>query len=201
MIIYGSKTKQIKSEDIKHKCLNCGAQHHITLTLFQKYAHVFWIPIFPVGKTALSECAHCRQVLEQREFPAALNEEFKQLKQTTKTPAWAFSGLFLLVILLILAGFNSKKIGEKNADLIAAPDKGDIYEIKKGSQQYTLYKVLKISGDTIYMLTHDYETNKATGLADLKNKGDSAYSGEALPLLKTELKNMLDKGEIIDVER
>ena len=58
-----------------------------------------------------------------------------------------------------------------------------------------------MNGDTVFLLINKYESNKATGLADLKNKGEETFSDELYPILKTELKSMLEKGKIIDIDR
>jgi hypothetical protein len=48
---------------------------------------------------------------------------------------------------------------------------------------------------------NNYETNKPSGLADLKRKGNGAYTEDVLSLSKGELKTMFDNGEIVDIDR
>jgi hypothetical protein len=55
-----------------------------------------------------------------------------------------------------------------------------------------------VLGDSVFVQINDYETNKVTGLNDLKKE---AYSEEVMGFSKAELKQMLEKGEIIDIER
>jgi hypothetical protein len=201
MIIYGSKTKQLAKEVLIDKCPNCGTQSSVELYVFQKYAHVFWIPFFPIGKTAVSQCDHCKQVLKLKEMPASLTTSYENLKAQAKTPIWTFSGLALFTVLIIVGILNDKKNDEKNARLVLAPQSGDIFEIKTKDNQYTLYKVENIEGDTAFIRVNQYESNKASGLADLKGKGESAYSEDVYGFSKTELKVMLEKGEILDIQR
>ena len=201
MIIYGSKSKELAKEILTDKCQNCGTQNWIDMHVFQKYAHVFWIPFFPMGKTGVSQCDHCKQVLKLKEMPASLTASYDNLKSQTKTPIWMFSGLALVAVLITIGVINDKKKDEKNAQLILTPQNGDIFEIKTKDNQYTLYKIDQIQGDSVFVRVNNYETNKATGIDDLKKKGDNAYSEEVLGLSKSELKVMLDKGEIIDVDR
>jgi hypothetical protein len=201
MIIYGSKATQVATENLSDKCSSCGTQNSIQMTVFQKYAHIFWIPFFPIGKTGATECSHCKQVLQKKEFTENLNSSYETLKSNSKMPIWTFSGLALLSILIIWGVKSNNETAEINAKLILTPQKGDIYEIKKDYKQYTLYKVNNVAGDTVFVFVNQYETNKITGLTDLKNKGDEAFIQEPLPLVKTELKSMLEKGEIIDIDR
>jgi len=201
MLIYGTRSKQLAKEILIEKCQNCGKQNNIEMHVFQKYAHVFWIPFFPMGKTGVSQCDHCKQVLKLKEMPPSVKASYDNLKAQTKAPVWMFSGLALLAVLITIVVISDRKNDEKNAKLVLAPQKGDIFEIKTKDDQYTLYKVDQVNGDSVFVRVNNYETNKATGLAELKRKGDNDYTEEVLPLAKTELKEMLDKGEIIDIER
>jgi zinc-ribbon family len=201
MIIYGSKTKQLAKEILTDKCPNCGTQNSVELYIFQKYAHVFWIPFFPLGKTVVSQCGHCKQVLKLKEMPASLTTASENLKSQTKTPIWTFSGLALVAVLITIVVLNDKKNGEKNAKLILTPQSGDVFEVKTKDNQYTLYKIENIEGDSAFIRISQFETSKLTGLAGLKRKGESAYSADVFAFAKKELTVMFDKGEILDIER
>jgi hypothetical protein len=198
MIVYGSRSKELAKDILTDLCPNCGKQNSIDMHVFQKYAHVFWIPIFPMGKTGVCQCDHCKQVLSLKEMPASLVISYNNLKEKAKTPIWMFSGLALLAILITIGIISGKKNDEKNAKLILSPKAGDIFEIKVSDNQYTLYKVNEVLGDSVFVQINDYETNKVTGLNDLKKE---AYSEEVMGFSKAELKQMLEKGEIIDIER
>jgi len=198
MIIYGSKSKELAKEILTDKCQNCGTQNSIDMHVFQKYAHVFWIPFFPMGKTGLSQCDHCKQVLKLKEMPPALTASYDNLKAQTKTPIWMFSGLALVAALIIIGVISDNKKDEKNAQLILTPQVGDIFEVKTKDNQYTLYKVDEVQGDSVFIQSSNFEVNKVTGLDDLKKK---EYSDDVYGFSKTELKEMLNKGEILDIDR
>ncbi|WP_367915205.1 hypothetical protein [Leadbetterella sp. DM7] len=201
MIIYGVKATPIATENISDSCSNCETPDSIQMILFNRYAHVFWIPFFPIGKTGTTQCLHCKQVLQKKEFTGNLRGKYEALKSGSKTPFWTFSGLALLSVLIIWGMVSSKQKDKKNAELILDPQQGDIYEIKKDYAQYTLYKVDHVDGDTAFVLLNEYETNKVSGLTGLKQKGDEAFIREPLPMLKADLKSMLEKGEILDIGR
>ena len=201
MIVYGSKASQMATEKTNETCASCGTPGSIQMTLFQRYAHIFWIPLFPIGKVGVTECSHCRQVLEKKAFSRNLNTSYEVMKSKTKTPVWTFSGLAVLTVLIAWGVVTGKQNDERNAALILVPQQGDVYEVKKEDKQYTLFKVESVVGDTVLVLLNEYETNKVTGLSDIKAKGEEAYDAEALPILKADLKAMLEKGEIIDIDR
>jgi hypothetical protein len=201
MIIYGIKTSKTATEILACQCANCETPNTIQMTLLQKYAHVFWIPLFPINKTAKTTCSHCKQVLEKKEFNKDLNHSFKVMKTKTKIPVWSFSGLILLTLFFIYGILNQDEYSKMREDLIAKPLIGDVYHIKIDKQQYTLGKVSHVQGDTVLVLFHQFETNKLSGLKNLKSKGDEAYNSEPTPLHKSVLKSMLDKGEIVRIIR
>ncbi len=201
MIVYGTSTKELAKEIISDSCPECGKTNSIELYVFQKYAHVFWIPFFPTGKTAISQCEHCKQVLKPKEMPASLNLSYQNIKAQHRTPAWTFAGVTLVALIVAYSFYADGKKDEKNFVLIGTPQKGDIYEVKAGEAQYTLYKVEEIRGDSAILQAHSYETNSTKGLADLKRKGEDAFSEDLFSVSKTELKSMLKKGEILDIER
>ena len=201
MIIFGSNTKQIATETSPDQCPNCGAYNSVQLYVVQKYAHVFWIPFFPTGKSIVSQCNNCKQALKLKEMPSAMALSSDNLKSQSKTPVWTFAGLALVAIIVTLGFINEKKKDEKNARLILAPQTGDIFEIKTDRDQYTLYKIDDVQGDSVFIRINNYETNKVTGLDDLKRKGENAYSEDVFSITKSDLKKMMDKGDVIDIDR
>jgi len=201
MIFYGTKSKEIAKEQLTDKCQNCKTQNSISMHVFQKYAHVFWIPFFPLGKTGVSECDHCKQVLKLKEMPSDLKTSYENLNGQNKTPIWMYSGLALTACLITIAVIAGEKNDEKNAELILTPQSGDIFEIKTKDNQYTLYKVDQVEGDSVFVQVNKYEVNKLSGLADLKRKESNSYTDEEFAFTKSELKEMLSKGEILDIDR
>lgn len=198
MIIYGTRNKELAKEHLVDKCPNCGTQNSIDIHLFQKYAHVFWIPFFPMSKTAVSQCDHCKQVLELKQMPPALRASYDNLKAQSKPPVWMFSGVALVIVLIAAIVIGDKQKDEKNAQLILTPKAGDIFEIKTQDNQYTLYKVSQVQVDSVYVQANNYEVNKLSGLNELKTK---TYSEDVYGFSKGELKKMVEDGEIMDIDR
>ncbi len=201
MIIYGTKATHVASEILSDTCSNCGTQGSIQMTIFQKYAHVFWIPFFPVGKTGATQCTHCKHVLERKEFPASLYGHYETMKINSRTPRWTFTGLSVITVIIVWGIVSKIENDQKNAVLILTPEAGDIYHIKKAYKQYTLYKVDHVAGDTVFVFVNQFETDKLTGLTLLLSKGDEAFIQEHLPIMKSHLKAMFDRGDIIDIDR
>src|SRR5690606_7379664 len=200
MLIYGSKAKELTKETLIAPCQNCS-ESKVELHVFQKYAHIFWIPLFPLAKTTVSQCNNCKQVLKKKEMPSSYLANYENLKQQARTPIWTFSGLVLIGILITTLFIADKNKNERNAQLILTPKAGDVLKIKTKENQYSLLKIDEIQGDSVYIRYSQYETNKLSGLSDLETKGESAYFEESFPIIVADLKKMFDEGEIIDIER
>ena len=201
MIVYGTRSKLLAKELVTDKCPNCGTQNSTEIHVYQKWAHVFWIPFFPLGKVVASECGHCKQVLKEKEMTSSMQSVLQDVKSRSKTPIWTFSGLAILAVIIAVGIVNEKKNDAKNAKLIMAPQAGDVFEIKTPESQYTLYKVAAVHGDSVVIRPNNMETNKPSGLSKIKAQGDAGYSEETFAVSKTELKSWLDKGQIRDIER
>ncbi len=201
MIVYGQKAKVLATETLTEKCPNCGAIASVQLSVVQKYVHVFWIPCIPLGKTGISQCGNCKQVLKLKSMPQSFKDAYDAFKAQAKTPVYMYSGLGLIVLLFAWATYHGQQNAKQYALLITAPQKGDIFEIKTNENKYTLYKVDAVVGDTVFVRPNNFETSEESGLSDLKQKGDTSFGEETQPILKPALKTMLEKGDIVGVER
>lgn len=198
MIIYGWRTTPIGNEDLGSKCSHCGTMLSVQVFVYQKYAHVFWIPAFPIGKTGGSNCSHCKQTLKPKEMPQDLKLSYDNLRTRSKTPIWTFSGLAIFLLLVSWGIFAARQSAAANAKMILAPQPGDVYEVKQGPSSFTLYKVSRVEGDSVHILHNMYESNKRSGLSGLLNK---EYDPEPEVLAKSQLKELFDKGTIDDIRR
>lgn len=198
MIIYGMRASLRKTELIADNCPNCNTSGSVQMNVFQRYAHIFWIPMFPIGKTGISQCQHCKQILKLKEMPASVKLGYENLKTHAKIPLWAFSGL--LVIALAIVGFSiaDKQKAAKVSHLITSLKKDDILEVKIKDDEYTLFKVDHVVGNLVYIAINKYQTNTETGISDLKEKEFDNSVIKEFPVADL-LKN--NNFEIIDIDR
>ncbi|WP_448698980.1 hypothetical protein ACFGVR_18900 [Mucilaginibacter sp. AW1-3] len=103
MIIYGSKATHIITEQIAEQCPHCSSANTMHMSVFQRYAHVYWIPMFGIGKTGVSQCLHCKQVLKLKEMPHALKLAYDNVVLRAKTPLFVFSGLAVIAVIVLIA--------------------------------------------------------------------------------------------------
>ncbi len=83
------------------RCASCNAPGAVAVTVYSRYAHLFWIPLFPFRKVAVSQCNRCEQTLEQYQWPAAYQEPGQELIRQARLPLTNFAGLLLIALLLL----------------------------------------------------------------------------------------------------
>lgn len=106
MIIYGSSSTHLKSDNLrKVTCPNCQTKDQMTASVFGRHVHIFWIPLFPVGKTGVFECQHCRKGFRKKELSEGGIREYNSFLEDVKTPIWKFSGLGIIALLIIWFSF------------------------------------------------------------------------------------------------
>lgn len=102
MIIFGGK-----SSPIGHflapdsKCDYCEQEGSQVISVIGNYAHVFWIPFFPIGRDVFAECMHCKRTLRQTEFSPELKQIYENNKNNVHRPMWHWFGLGLIGFLFV----------------------------------------------------------------------------------------------------
>ena len=83
-------------------CINCGTRGSLAIIILTRYFHLFWIPVFPFGKRAMTVCGNCKQALSQQEWPAEYQQLALEAKQQARYPLTNFAGLIILGVLMAL---------------------------------------------------------------------------------------------------
>ncbi len=197
MIIYGSRHKVAAQETYPGKCVHCDQIATVQFVVIQRYAHVFWIPFFPIGKKGASVCSHCKQALNEKQFNDDYHHFYNQVKLNRRPPVYMYSGLILIGLLVISAVISSNKHQAELRKRLAHPQVGDIYSIKEGYDRYTLYKVAHTSKDSVYLLFHMMEINKERGLDKLRSIDVYGNEQQAYPL--GEIEAMYNEGKLVNI--
>ncbi len=198
MIIFGTRTKVLKNKSVHSvsgvplfDCKNCGSLKTVQAIQSFKYFHIFWIPFFPFSHHISTQCSHCKKVNYQNEIRP---DDLKRIKATIyrKIPWGYYFGLLviaLLCALIILSIILSTVKLNKN---IKNPEIGDVYEMKfetQGKRIYTLYRITRITPDSIIFEKNDYETSSVTKLDDIYRLHKNDYS-ETAGFSKSEMEQM-----------
>ncbi len=200
MLIYGSNSSHLKSEHLTEiSCPHCGNKDTVAISVHGKYAHVFWIPTFPLGKQGVSYCQHCKQTLEEKEMPETFKAAFKGFKSNLKTPFWHFSGLLVIALIVGFVVFSSSQDSKNNQIYIDNPQVGDVYELREENGSYSLAKVTDVVNDSVYVVFNQYEIDRSSKLYTINKKEN--FQGDEYSVHHSYLQELFNEGDIMGVER
>jgi hypothetical protein len=205
MIIYGTNGSLRRSEPAPGLvCPACSNPDRMQLSVFSRYAHVYWLPLFPYSKPVVAQCGHCKGAWTEKELPAEaaqLKQAAQLLRKHTSAPWWQWSGLALLAAGLVWAFVASRQDDQANADYLAAPRVGDVYTVHESdsARRYSLLKVVAAHGNTVELVANDYDIDNRHPLEELNQP--EKYSKEPFTLTQLDLTIMRNKGQLIDVDR
>jgi hypothetical protein len=161
MIFFGRKSTTLKTGHINHvSCPDCQEQTRMDFTIMGKYAHIWWIPAFPMGKEKIIECTYCFKTYKFKELPEVIKQKLALKTQDVKSPIWNYTGLIIFTMLLGLAFYQSNRHNAKQDGLKSDPKIGDIYTIKRPNSNYSTMKIEKVTTDSIYFSLNNLTVTK-----------------------------------------
>ena len=199
MIIFGSGSTSVDetlSEQIT--CSNCSTKGSTYFQTTSRHFHIFWIPMFPIGKDSFTICEHCKLTLNSKEMPEDVKRKSAEIRRDTKAKLWQFSGLILIALMAIplaISIFNDNKASE---EYINSPQAGDIYKTKM-KDMYSLSKVTRVNEDSVFMVNNEYETDKGSKVYKLDE--DANYEENEYGLHRLSVIRMHSMGYIEAVKR
>lgn len=88
-------------------CAACGHTEQ-AIHIFQRYVHIFWIPVFPINQVRVLECKGCEKVTPKKEFGPELKQSMDRVGISARPPVWMLSGI--LIFALVVGGFRKERI-------------------------------------------------------------------------------------------
>lgn len=201
MIFYGTNGTHLRTEMLPHlACPACEAPNTLRVSLFGRYAHVYWIPFVPYAKLAAVQCGACQAAWENKALPPTVAPAVRTLKKQTPQPYWSWAGLTLVAGIAAFGALHSIRDTHTDEALLISPRAGDIYTVRSDSAHlYSLLKVRQVSGNAVELLANEYQTDNSSPINSL-NTPDK-YSKEPVIITRLDLQIMRRKGELVDVDR
>lgn len=97
-IVYGTGSRRLEGEPVHElPCDNCQHPTH-KVSAIVRHAHVFWCPLFPIGRLLFTTCEQCGHQREAAELPEPVAKQLRKAVFTPRRLALSFAGplLFLL---------------------------------------------------------------------------------------------------------
>lgn len=198
--IYGKKPVVLNEIIPKTtSCTFCESMGTVSLISHSTHVHLYYVPIFPLGVKVTSYCSSCTCELKEKEFPNLYKSHSDIVRNGSKTPLWQYSGVALIVSLIIFFTVRSQITSQNEALYLSQPLKGDVYHYKLDFNQYSTFKIASINGDSVFFHHNSMEANTPTMLSEL-NKEEN-YEEELLYMFTRELDSIYNEGNIIDIIR
>lgn len=200
MIFYGTNSSRLKDGQLPNvTCPNCETQTSMTYSVFGKYAYIYWIPIFPLGKVNVLECNHCKKTYKLKELPEQIQRKFETEKHTG-IPFLHFSGLAIILLIIAYFSYSSAKHKEAEADYVVTPAIGDVYSLKTETNgHYTSMKVISVTNDSVYFVFNDYEIDKKSSIDEIDKA--SNYTNYTDGYTKEEIVSLYEEETIYNIDR
>ena len=202
MIIYGTNGAHMRTTPLPGvACPGCTASNTLQLSVFSRYVHLYWVPLFPLNKPTVARCGHCQQTWEGKAISAELRAPALALKQATRIPLWHWSGVAAVVTFMGWGALESTRSNREGTAYLAQPQVGDIYTVRATDDDpnYSLLKVVAVKGPTVDVVPNDYQIDNSHPIEALNAPAN--YNKESFPLTQFELQIMRNKGQLTDVDR
>ena len=207
IIFYGAKSSHIKSEySDDGVCLACDTPGQMIMSVFANYAHVFWIPLFPLYKKVFANCNHCNAVFELKEMPPDLRNQCVKFRKAQKFPVWHFAGVIAVIVFILYAVISDTNASRRQNSFLSNPQVNDVYVVQyedddySSDEVYSTMKIVAITSDSVYFADNTYAAERSAKINTIDE--DENYDYETLiSFTIEELKALKKEGFIFYVIR
>jgi hypothetical protein len=163
MIIWGWSTKEIGTKEASGNCASCSLPS-LVIVGFQRVFDIFWIPVIPLGKSSCVSCQSCGATYVHE--PSA--DETAIQNSGFKTPWWSFSGLIIIILMMIFGSISSASMQKEYNAFKDEPTSGAYFIFKSMDDDYkeTPYrfgKIIGLEGDNVVLYLGEYAYSRSSG--------------------------------------
>ncbi len=144
MIVYGYRSSNRGAEAFQMTCSNCQCPQSVAV-YFQKYAHICWIPIFPLSRYFSVVCPHCKYAMTDKEVKNQKPEMVYEIEAKNRSiPVWTFAGAMIIAIAVAIGFIQNERTKAQISEFKASPHAGDVVLVETNSQGKKLYQMMLI---------------------------------------------------------
>ena len=213
MIIFGTRGKTIAGSHRRGiACTACGKDEHSAYGNL-RYFHLFFVPMFPIGREPVLQCLNCRKTLVGGEIPEPARGEVARQVFTGKRAAPMFIGTAIAVFLALFIVVVGSGESRKQEAYLRNPAPGDYYVVKAADlvtstnplQPYAILQVAAVSTDQVELrVGRQGYPSSLRALRAIRSKEPSNagyFAGTPINLPVATLPSLKSKGTIDSVKR
>ena len=146
----------------------------MTFIAYQRYAHIYWIPFFPLNKLVFLKCPKCQHSVERKDMTLDQKAAISSQLVKARTPVWTFSAVAVLA--LIVGGAMATEHVTKNRSLAYQKDPrpGDLavlYGRTDAEHPFLVLRVNKIEGDAMDLSFSNFAYSTIDGAKKALDEG------------------------------
>ncbi|MBN9297285.1 MAG: hypothetical protein J0I41_09745 [Filimonas sp.] len=105
MIIYGRSAEKVRAQEhlVPSSCPVCNTQNSLIGVVLMCYAHVWYIPFFPLRKRVVAVCGHCKGNYDIGQLRGENAQVCTILKQNVKFPVWYWSLAIIIGVVIVVS--------------------------------------------------------------------------------------------------
>ena len=204
MIFFGTNARSIKKGQLNNvDCPNCKNSTTMRYSIFGKYFHLYWIPVFPLKQLPVSECNSCKQSFGYVDigFNDTIRKKLliEKERNLVRYPFWMYTGSFLIIALFGFGFYSMYETKVNNALFIKNPKVGDVYYTKLNNGHFSTMRVDKTSRTEVYVTNNDYEIDSEFDVSNLDESKNYTKFKDTLTVL--ELQQHFNNENIIEINR
>ena len=207
IIFYGSKSSHLKSAFLDDAvCPSCETAGQMVMSVFAFYAHVFWIPLFPLYKKVYANCNHCNAEYELKEMSPDLRTQCVKFRKAQKFPIWHFLGVAAVCLFIIFAVIEGNQNSNQQNSYLKNPQVNDVYVIQYENEDYSTdeaystMKIVEITSDSIYFADNNFFAERNAKVSTIDE--DENYNFEdLLGFTHEKLIELKKEGIIMSIQR
>lgn len=198
IFLVGTRDSNIKNGRIfNEKCPRCNSESTLQFSIYRKYTHLTFIPLFPVGKLVYIRCENCGENFDYEDLSESI--QLKLRNEKLEPSFLMFSGSVIILSLIIYAFNGYIQKNEETGILIKNPIEGDVYNLKFENGYYSTMKIDKVTTDSIYTTHNDFDAYLPYEIDEIDRSEN--YSNRKYSYSRKQLMKLYQDDEIIKISR
>lgn len=175
VFVSGDKINSFIEEKTILNCPNCSS-NSLYIQAWLETPHLFFAPIFPGPLRCFGACQKCNFEIPYFKMQGLLKLEADAIKEKVRKPIWLYSGVSIGVLIILFVWYLMIMEKLNTEKYVESPQINDVFDIKLKPGEYTLYKVVSIDKDSVFVSPNKWITDGEKGIVDLRRKEYHDYT-------------------------